>query len=239
MSFSEILLEVIGYITIFVVLFTSYFAAKLIVYLRKFNTTPVIIFMRFMSVGIILFTIAEILYLISKGAFPSFADVFYVIGTLFFLFSFVFLYIVQEKKPILLKEIVQVIAALAMVIFVLAYFSSEFLLSDVNSSIIEKILNFSYPLFSAIIFLIALLIQTHSYNPSRYIQYIMSAFFLIFLGDIIFVYTSWTNTVSLVIIIQDTFFLLGYLLLFFGIYLFYLKVKRGMKVSKKKLNLQI
>jgi hypothetical protein len=196
--------------------------AVLILRLNR-NENYVDTFMRYFLLGTIAYSIGEALFIVFDKVFPSWADVFFTAGSLLIIVSFSVLLHSMEKVKLQIKEIFIFMTSLIFTLAILSYEFYTFILPNIDHDIsIGNILNFFYPISSVLIFYFAYFYQINK-EKKGFLFYIMSSFFFMFIGDMLFTYTSWTNTYGIIGLVHDISYLLGYLIMLFGVFLYYHK----------------
>ncbi|MBU0536436.1 MAG: hypothetical protein KKE20_05695 [Nanoarchaeota archaeon] len=230
-------MNILTLVTHITVILASVFSLLVLFRIKSIDNITLRNYMSLMCSGIILFTSAEILFWVFKEAFPSYADIPYVAGTLVFLAGSYHIYSKQDKISLSIKEIILLIGVLtgiAAFLFWMIYYI--IIPSAGEDGLLTSVLNFFYPLGSAAIFLISYLYQTHSGKNHGPIYYIMSSFFFIFVGDIMFSYTSWTGNYGRLGYAHDTIYLIGYIFMLIGVSLAYFMMrntKQSQRIKQK------
>lgn len=196
---------------------------SVIILLKLYKAQKINRFMQSICLGVFSYNIGEFLFIVFDSAFPSFADVFYTIGSLIFITAFSYSYL-ESRRKLTNKEMVVVIS-----VFVFTLISTTFLFYLTNNTenlLLENILNFFYPTSSVIIFLLVYLHQVNTKTKGGYLYYIMSSFFFFFIADMHFTYASWKGIYGVIGILYDILYLIGYIFLLFGIVLYHIKLKK-------------
>lgn len=230
----EILKNIIGYANNLVVLVTVILSLWILFNIRHLEKSKVKNFMIMFAIGTILWDFGEAAYIITDGAFPSWPDVFYVPGSLLLIVALTYLYSKLENKQLTTKEKLMFSLDIVLVTSIIGYLFYTLIVPYTSEySSLENILNFFYPITSTILFLITNLYRAHDVKKRGYLFYIMSSFFFMFIGDILFTYSTWNERpYGVVELGYDLLYLIGYTMLFFGILIFFLKLRRHVKEIK-------
>ena len=220
-------------VTFLVVISTSYLGLRIVKNLKKLDNSAAKNFIFIFSLGVILYTLGELsFYFIFGSLYPSPADIFYVFGSILFIGAFAYVHAKLERKALSGKETLLFTFSMITTISIVCYLFYQFVIPQIkNFLFIENFLNFFYPITTLIIFLLALSYRVHSDNKGGYLFYISSSFFFIFLGDLFFIYAQWKDISEAISSIADILYLIGYLFMLFGVFLFY---KRFKPITKRK-----
>ena len=223
------------YLTIFIAAVISYLSLRILLNLRKLKDNSVENFILIFCSGAIFYALGEVsFFFTSNYSYISVADIFFVIGSVLFIVAFSYKYLELEKKSLSFKEIFAFNSCILVSALILFFLFHKFAFPEIGKiPFIEIFLNFFYPITSVIIFLFALANRIHSNEKGGYSFYIMSSFFFLFIGDMLYSYTSWTNTYGIIGRAHDLVYILGYLFMLFGVLLIYKKLKNSTGKSGK------
>jgi hypothetical protein len=221
----ELLQNVIGKLTIFFSVLVSLAAVRILLRIKETPSSKEKFFIIGFSITYIAWTAYELLYISLQNQYPSYADIFAIIGDISLIVALIYLYLKNDKKELTFKDKELIIFTILITISIVFYLTYTLIIpGSLDVSLLEIILNFYYPIGGAIIFLLVFLNQIHNKEKRGFIFYIMVDMFLTYVANMIYVYTDYTETYGAIGLISDSFYLIGYLFTLLALLLFYKKI---------------